>query len=355
MIATHSIQVGTQAAAMQKHHLQMKKQSMLKKNLSPKAVVAGSPMARARAAKMWALIRNRVIPVQFKFHDTAWRRRTIFTDKYLNPATDPKHPHYARGKMSMADVALMVEEQRKRNKMEEVIRLHKQREEEMRQEKTLRLQMIYEQKRKKEQERNAQEEQELLRKATKEKSKLEFLRRVEVEQSERAKLVNQVRDKKDKIRQEREALARQEIENETAENKLMYAEDVRFFQNLEKVRKQRLKDYAMKRKMEQEKTEKDFLPQQGQGTAGPGYLSARGGKGQEEVSAHDLALEEERKMHIWVSIAMVKSWLLAPGVFYIRRDDTGIDIVLFSPLVFTFCLVECPSFALGYRLLMTTL
>jgi hypothetical protein len=300
LIATHSIQVGAQSAALQKRHEQQQQlqQRQMKKVLSPKA----SESPSARAARMWALIRKRVVPVLFKFHDSAWRRRTYFTDAYLNPATDMDHPRYvAKGKITMLEVAQQVEERRKRSKMEEVMRIHKQREEEMRQERVLRLQMIEEQKVKKEQELNKQEQRELMRKANKEKAKIEFLRRVEIEQSERAKVVNQVRGKKDKLRQEREAQAKQESDNETLENKLMYAEDVRFFQNLEKVRKQRLKDYSTKRKLELEKTERDHQPGPSQVASGPGYLSARGkAGGGEELTPHQLALEEERKMHVWV-------------------------------------------------------
>lgn len=292
---------------MQKHHRQQHKQrqSLMKRAASlgsPKP--KGSPSSHARAKKLWALLRSRVIPVHFKFHDPAWRRRTVFTDGYLNPATDPKHPHYAKVKVHMVEVVEEVEERRKRDKMAEVIRLHKQREEEMRQEKVLRLQMIAEQKRKKEQERNAREQEELLLQATKEKNKLEFLRRMEQEQSERAKVINQAREKKVKLRLEREAQLKEEIENEATENKLMYAEDIRFFQNLEKVRKQRLRDYAMKQKLAKEKTEKDFQPLPGPTQGASGYLSSRGGggRGGEEMSERDLALEEERKMHIWVCL-----------------------------------------------------
>jgi hypothetical protein len=227
------------------------------------------------------------------------------------------HPLFlAKGNISMAEVALQAVERRKRSKMEEVMRLHKQREEDMRQEKILRLQMIDEQKKKTEQEHHQREQSELLQKANKEKSKITFLRRVENEQSERAKVVNQVREKKDKIRHEREAKSKQESENEILENKFMYAEDARFFQHLEKVRKQRLKDYATKRKLELQKTDKDHQPGPSQVAAGPGYLSARGGRGggQEELTQQELAQEEERKMHVWVS--QIQCYSLIDYVFH---------------------------------------
>ena len=296
MIAAHSIKVGTHSAALQKQH---KKRPVKKTITSPKAF--GSPSARA--AKMWALLRKRVVPVKFKFHDKSYRRRTVFTDGYLNPAKDIDHPHYhKKGNLSMVEVAVQVEENKKRTKMEEVMRLHKQREEAMAQEKILRLQMIEEEKKRKELEQSKHQQEEFIQKAQKEKSKIDFLRRVENQQIERAKVVNQVRERKEKIRREREALAKQEVENEAQENKLMYAEDIRFFQNLEKVRKQRLKEYAAKRKLELQKIEKDYQPGPSQVAAGPGYLSARGGGAtQDDMSEHQMALEEERKMNVWVS------------------------------------------------------
>jgi len=303
MIASRTIQVGIRSAALQKQHKKRtKKISMFAS--SPKGIA--SP--KARAAKLWALLRKRVVPVHFKFHDTAYRRRTVFTDGYVNPAKDMDHPNYrGTGALSMAEVCLQVAERKKRSKMEEVMRLHKQREEAMAQERVLRLQMIEEDKKKKELEQTKHEQQSFINKAKKEKSKVDFLRRVETEQIERAKVVNQVREKKEKVRREREAQAKREQENEAQENKLMYAEDIRFFQNLEKVRKQRLKDYATKRKSELDKAEKDHQPGPNQVTSGPGYLSARGAGGgggggaHEGMTQHEIALEEERKMHVWAA------------------------------------------------------
>ncbi len=142
------------------------------------------------------------------------------------------------------------------------------------------------------------EQEEVMRRAIKEKSKLDFLRRLEAEQSERARVVNMVREKKERIRQDKDAQLKLERENEVIENKLMYAEDLRFFENLEKIRRKRLKDIASKRKLELEKAERDHQPGPSQVASGPGYLSARGKVG--GTSEHDQAMEEERKMFQWV-------------------------------------------------------
>ena len=175
-ITRHSLLVGTQSAILRKQHRQKHRQQK-KNNMSPKLGMG------SRAAALWAKLRKRVIPVHFKFHDVAWRRRTIFTDGYLNPATDMDHPyHKAKGKISMADVAQQVQERKKRAKMEEIMRLHKQREEEMYKERILRLQMIEEQKRKKKELEEKKQREYLLERANKEKKKKEFLQRVEVEQ-----------------------------------------------------------------------------------------------------------------------------------------------------------------------------
>lgn len=310
-VVAHSIGVGTDAAVRQKR-FQMKRERklgraasmqphgspqrrLLKKcsSLSPKN---GSPSARQRAKRMWALIRKRVIPVLLTFHDRAWRRRTVFTDKYLNPATDMDHPRYkSKGKFSLYEVQQQVETRRKRSKMEEVMRLHRQREEERQQERLLRLQMIREQKAKKERDALARKQEELAEKARIEKTKHDFLRRVGHEQSERAKVVNQARGKMNKVREEREAQRRLTSEKEAAENKMMYAEDTRFFHNLEKVRKQRLREYADKRKeLGRHRTERDEV-------SGPGHLSARGKASDQELTQQQIAQEEERRMHVYVS------------------------------------------------------
>lgn len=67
--------------------------------------------------------------------------------------------------------------------------------------------------------------------------KVEFFQRIVAEQSKRAKIVNKIREDKVKIIQTKEELLKQEKENQKNELKLMFHEDIRFEQNLEKQRK----------------------------------------------------------------------------------------------------------------------
>ena len=67
--------------------------------------------------------------------------------------------------------------------------------------------------------------------------KQDFYQRIVAEQMKRAKIVNKIRDHKEKIIQTQEELLKQEKENQKNELKLMFHEDIRFEQNLEKQRK----------------------------------------------------------------------------------------------------------------------
>mmetsp|Transcript_15431 Transcript_15431/g.23278 ORF Transcript_15431/g.23278 Transcript_15431/m.23278 type:complete len:1352 (+) Transcript_15431:169-4224(+) len=115
--------------------------------------------------------------------------------------------------------------------------LHRQQEEKRKLEAANRLKLIEEHKRHKEAIEKLRREAIEREKMRKDGLKKEFMERIVTQQMQRAKVVNQLREKRKHAERKRQELEHAERENAKMELKLMFAEDIRFEQNLEKQRK----------------------------------------------------------------------------------------------------------------------
>jgi hypothetical protein len=225
------------------------------------------------------------LPLELQFHLRSFRKKKTFCDSWSNPATQRDYSSQAmtegliskkllqeeyykekeggggggerNGKTRVNNVNLEYSEDDDR--MKRFALLHQQREEEMEIERQRRLQVIEEvsflplpfhhhilslsvslslqQKRLREKEALLKQQEELEEKQRLEKMKQDFLHRILTEQNQRARLMKQKRDSKERRLLLQEELLKNEKENEKLELKAMYGEDVRREENLEKQRK----------------------------------------------------------------------------------------------------------------------